>query len=136
MRVKYPVEAFALAIVIFSAGMKASFTAGMFVILAVVFAEFLKNLLESFVPDWSLKACVYVAAGSLSASAFTLGFSALSIPVITETWLLAFIIGLFAAKHVLTVNLEAEYGDLLSGIRYYMGMLGTPWNDQRVLWSR
>lgn len=118
MRVKYPVEAFALAIVIFSAGMKASFVAGSIVILAVVFAEFLKNLLEDLVPDWSLKACVCLGTASISAAALDLGFAALLIPVITETWVLAFLIGLFAAKHVLTVNLQAEYGELLweSGI--------------------
>ena len=113
MRVKYPVEAFALAIVIFSAGMKASFVAGCFVILAVVFAEFLKNLLVDFLPDWSLKGCVAIGTASVSTSAFQAGFAALAIPVITETWLLAFCIGLFAAKHVLAVDLEADYGELL-----------------------
>lgn len=112
MRVKYPVEAFALAIVIFSAGMKVSFVAGCLVILAVVFAEFLKNLLEDFLPDWSLKSCVAVATAAISAGAFQVGFAALAIPVIAETWLLAFFIGLFAAKHVLTSRLEADYGEL------------------------
>lgn len=118
MKLKYPAEAFALAIILFSASMKASFAAGILVILTVVFAEFLKNLLESFVPGWSLKSCVFIGTASVSASAFTLGFSELSIPVETETWLLAFIIGIFAAKHVLANQLEAEYGEIFweSGI--------------------
>lgn len=125
MKIKYPAEAFALALVIFSAGMKASFLAGILVILAVVFAEFLKNLLEPIVPDWSVKACVFIGTASLSAGAFTFGFSTLSIPVEIETWLLAFFIGLFAAKHVLTVDLEADYGELLweSGIVWGCWML-------------
>lgn len=135
MKLKYPAEAFALAIVIFSAGMKASFTAGILVILTVVFAEFLKNLLEDFLPDWSLKACVLIATASLSASAFTLGFGALSIPVITETWLLTLIIGLFAAKYILEADLQADYGELfwesaviwgcwilLAAVREFMGV--------------
>ena len=50
MKLKYPAEAFALGIVLFSAGMKEAFAAGILVIAAVVFAEFLKNLLEPFVP--------------------------------------------------------------------------------------
>ena len=134
MKLKYPAEAFALAIVIFSSGMKASFTAGILVILAVVFAEFLKNLLEDFLPGWSVKACVFIGAASLSAGAFTLGFGALSIPVITQTWLLTFLIGLFAAKYVLESDLQADYGELfwesgviwgcwilLAAIREFMG---------------
>ena len=46
MKQKYPAEAFALGIVLFSAGMREAFAAGILVILTVVFAEFLKNLLE------------------------------------------------------------------------------------------
>lgn len=112
MKVKYPAEAFALAIAIFSFGMKASFVAGCLVILAVVFAEFLKNLLEPHVPDWSLKSCVFLSTASLSAAAFNYGFETLGIAVEWQTWLLAFAIGMFAAKHVLMNQLEAEYGEL------------------------
>ena len=46
MRLKYPAEAFALGMILFSAGMKEAFAAGILVILAVVFGEFIKNLLE------------------------------------------------------------------------------------------
>ena len=61
MRLKYPAEAFALGMILFSAGMKEAFAAGILVILAVVFGEFIKNLLEPVIPDWSLKtACVSV----------------------------------------------------------------------------
>ena len=55
MKLKYPAEAFALGIVLFSAGMKEAFAAGILVIDAVVFAEFLKNLLEPVVPSWSVR---------------------------------------------------------------------------------
>lgn len=112
MKLKYPAEAFALGIVLFSVGMKASFTAGILILLAVVFAEFLKNLLEPFVPAWSLKACVLIGTAAVSASAFQIGFTALGIPVEIETWILTFIIGLFAAKHALTAEIQAEYGEL------------------------
>ena len=46
MKVKYPAEAFALGILLFSTGMKEAFTAGILVIASVVFAELFKNLLE------------------------------------------------------------------------------------------
>lgn len=112
MKAKYPAEAFALAIVLFSAGMKESFAAGILVILAAVFAEFLKNLLENIVPDWSLKSCVFIGTASISAAAFNLGFSTLSLTMDLKTWALAFIIGLFAAKYILTADMQADYGEL------------------------
>ena len=43
MRLKYPAEAFALGMILFSAGMKEAFAAGILVILAVVFGEFDKK---------------------------------------------------------------------------------------------
>ena len=77
---KRQAEAFALGIVLFSAGMREAFAAGILVILTVVFAEFLKNLLEKCsLPDWSFRLCVYIAAGAVGASAFLLGFAGLGI---------------------------------------------------------
>ena len=112
MKLRYPAEAFAFGIVLFSAGMKEAFAAGVLVILSVVFAEFLKNLLQDTVPDWSLKLCVLIGSGAVSASAFLLGFSYLGIQVTTGLWIMTGILGLFAAKHVLEEQIEAEYGEL------------------------
>ena len=118
MKLKYPAEAFALGIVLFSAGLKEAFAAGILVILSAVFAEFLKNLLEPVVPSWSVKLCVLIGTGSVCASAFLLGFSQLGIEVGTGLWIMTFIVGLFAAKHILTAEIDAEYGELFweSGI--------------------
>ena len=112
MRLKYPAEAFALGMILFSAGMKEAFAAGILVILAVIFGEFIKNLLEPVIPDWSLKLCVCISTASLSASAFLFGFTALGIQVEISTWIMTFILGLFAAKHVLVEKLDGEYGEL------------------------
>lgn len=113
MKVKYPAEAFALGILLFSTGMKEAFTAGILVIASVVFAELFKNLLEEALPDWSWKLCVLIATASLTASAFRLGFSVLGIPVTTGLWIMTFVIGLLSAKAVLCNGFEAEYGDML-----------------------
>lgn len=112
MKLRYPAEAFAFGIVLFSAGMKEAFAAGILVILSVVFAEFLKNLLQDFVPDWSLKLCVFIGTGAVSASAFLLAFSYLGTSVTTGLWIMTVLLGLFTAKHVLAENVEAEYGEL------------------------
>lgn len=112
MKLKYPAEAFAFGMVLFSAGMKESFAAGILVILAVVFAEFLKNLLESFVPEWSLKLSVFIGTGSVAASAFLLGFKTLGLAFDTKLWIMTFVLGLLTAKFVLHNDLQAEYGEL------------------------
>lgn len=96
MKIKYPAEAFALGMVLFSAGMKEAFAAGILVILAVVFAEVLKNLLESRILRWSLMGCVCVGTAAISSSAFLLGFSALGLEMEWGTWLMTLILGLFA----------------------------------------
>ena len=123
MKVKYPAEAFALGILLFSSGMKEAFAAGILVITSVVFAELFKNLLEDSLPDWSLKLCVLIATASITASAFRLGFSVLEIPVTTGIWLLTFVIGLLSAKAVLWDGFQAEYGDML----YASGILWGFW---------
>lgn len=112
MKLKYPAEAFALGIILFSAGMKEAFAAGILVILSAVFAEFLKNLLETSVPEWSLRLCVGIGTGAVCSSVFSIGFAVLGSPLETGVWILTFIIGLLCAYFSLTGDLEAEYGDL------------------------
>lgn len=134
MKIKYPAEAFALGMILFSTGLKEAFASGILVILTVVLAEFLKNLLEPLVPVWSLRLCVLIASGSVCASSFLLGLSVLRIRMDHGTYIMAFLVGLLAAKHVLTTELQAEYGEifwesgifwgfwvLLSIVREFMG---------------
>lgn len=113
MKLNYPAEAFALGIILFSAGMKEAFAAGILVILSVVFAELLKNLLKDRVPEWSLKLCVSIAAGSVCASANLLGFAALGTELSAGTWVLCFLTGLLCARWALSDSIDADYGELL-----------------------
>lgn len=118
MKLKYPAEAFALGIILFSAGMKEAFAAGILMILTAVFAEFLKDLLENRVPEWSLRLCVYIASASVCSSAFLTGFAALGIQLESGVWLLTFAEGLLCAHQVLrSIGEDKEeassYGDLL-----------------------
>lgn len=113
MKLRYPAEAFALGIILFSAGMKEAFAAGILVILSAVFAEFLKDLLENVVPTWSLVLCVLIASGVFYASACQISFAYLGLPLSTAPWLLSLIVGLLCARHTLTRTVESEYGELL-----------------------
>lgn len=112
MKLRYPTEAFALGIILFSAGMKEAFTAGILVILSAAFAEFLKNLLDGTIPEWSQKLCVYIAAASLSSSIFLVGFAYLGTGLTSKTQLNAFVLGLLCAHHALIEGVEAEYGEM------------------------
>ena len=123
MKLKYPAEAFALGIVLFSRNMKEAFAGGILVLLAVVFAEFLKNLFENWIPVWSLRLCVLMGTGAVTASAFLLGFTALGITVDNGTWLMTAVIGLLAGKTALFGNLGADYGNIF----YESGILWGFW---------
>lgn len=113
MKLKYPAEAFALGIVLFSSGMREAFVSGILIILSVVFAEFLENLLVKFLPKWSLSLCLYLATGAVCSSAFLIGFTFLGTLLETQIWLMTFLIGLLSAYHVLSRKLETDYGDIL-----------------------
>ena len=89
----------------------------------MVFAEFLKNLFENWIPVWSLRLCVLIGTGAVTASAFLLGFTALGITVDNGTWLMTAVIGLLAGKTALFGNLEADYGNIF----YESGILWGFW---------
>ena len=124
MKLKYPAEAFAFGILLFSAGMKESFAAGILVILSVVFAEFIKNLLEQMIPAWSLKACTLISTAAVTSSVFLVGFSYLGEPLSTETWVMTFVLGILSAQFVLMNELEGEYGDILWDLLGLLGSVG------------
>lgn len=119
MRLKYPAEAFALGIILFSAGMKEAFAAGILVIFTAVFAEFLKNLLEPLVPRWSLEFSVFIGSAAVAESVFCSGFAVLGMPL-GDYWteLMVVILGAMCAKFALYNSPEADYGELFweSGI--------------------
>ncbi|HJB28870.1 MAG TPA: hypothetical protein IAA06_08760 [Candidatus Blautia faecavium] len=123
MERKYPAEAFALGIFLFSTGMKEAFAAGILVILSVTAAQWVKELLEEAIPRWSLCLCVGIASGSLSASVFLLGFTVLGIGLTDGMWIMTFILGLFCAWYVLEGKTEGEYGELF----YESGILWGLW---------
>lgn len=125
MKLKYPAEAFALGIILFSAGMREAFAAGSLLILSAVFAVFLKNLLKDRIPEWSLWACVLIGSGSVCASAFTIGFAAFGTALTAGTWGMAFVAGLLCGRFALALEGAAEYGELFyeSAIAWGMWIL-------------
>lgn len=113
MKVYYPAEAFALGIVLFSGNMKAAFVSGILLILTVVFAELLAEFLKDLVPTWSLWLCTGIGAGALCSGTHFLGFSATGLEFGTALWVMTFLVGILAARYVVTTDLNADYDSVL-----------------------
>ena len=112
MKAKYPVEALALSMILFSTNMKDAFVAGALLLFAVTFAMFLKNLLIMRIPRWSSVCCVALLTATVCASVFQLGFYYLNMELSWINYLLTWVVGLLAAKHVLQNERMDSYGEL------------------------
>ena len=112
MNVKYPVEALALSMILFSTNMKEAFIAGAFILVAVTWAMFLRNWLMDCIPDWSIIACVSISAAVVCACSFQAGDYFLKLDFTWRTYLIAIAAGLLAGKHVLQEEATEHYGEL------------------------
>ena len=113
MKLKFPAEAFALGIILFSAGMKEAFLCGVLTVWAAVLAAFLTNLLDGRVPVWSLRSSVLVMTGAFTAAAFRWEDFALGLA--DSGWAFAVsggLVGLLAAKGALQGGWGSDYGEL------------------------
>lgn len=123
MKVKYPVEAFALTMILFSTNMKEAFVAGAIVLVAITLAMFLKNILAEKVPNWSLYACVLIGTASVCASGFEFAFYSLGSEFSARYWIMTFVIGLLAGNHAIKSDLEADYDGVFFQAAVVWGML-------------
>ena len=112
MKLRYPAEAFALGIILFSAGMKEAFAAGILVILTAVFAEFLKDLLENASTDMESHTLCLDCFRCFLCLRMSDRFCYLGLSLSVGTWLMSLIVGLLCARHALSGNIENEYGEL------------------------
>ena len=112
MKAKYPVEALALSMILFSTNMKEAFITGAIVLFAVTFAMFLNNLLIMRIPKWSGVCCVALLTATVCSSGLRMGFYFLNMELSWRNYLLTWVIGILAAKHVLQDEGTDSYGEL------------------------
>lgn len=112
MKLKIPAEAAALGVILFSANMREAMVAGILLLFVTVLAEVLKGFLKDAVPDWSWKASVCIAATAFYAAAMRISFGILEMEMTTGLWIMTGIVGLLVGYHVITRELEADYGTL------------------------
>lgn len=111
--VVFPAGAFALGIVLFSRDMREAFTAGILLIFASVLAFFLKNILCQLLPSWSVRGCLWIGAGSITAAAFELSFYALGLERTPVLFIMEAVIGLLAGEETYSGGESGDVNDLM-----------------------
>lgn len=109
MKIKFPIEAFALAMIVFSGNMKEAFVTGILMIAITTGCELFHELIKDRVPDWSRRASVFCLTGAVSYAAFRLAYYTLGLALTTNVWLMQVAIGLLIAKHVLAADSDVDY---------------------------
>ena len=100
-KAKFPIEATALGMILFSKNMQEAMITGILVIFSAVFADTIKQILKNKIPEWSETICLLLLTGSICASAFTLSYAVLGWEQDTALWILHLILGLLCARYVL-----------------------------------
>lgn len=110
-KAKFPVEAIALGIILFSKTMQEAMIVGILVIFSAIFAEEIKRILKHRVPEWSETISVLVLTGIVCASILQLAYAFLGWERSPKLWGIHLILGLLCARHVLWKGREDD--DLL-----------------------
>ncbi|MCQ2501229.1 MAG: hypothetical protein MJ117_07790 [Lachnospiraceae bacterium] len=117
--VRYPIEAFAVACVLFSTGMKAAMLTG----IAVVFGHILLNVLLDNMGS-SMKMVSGVVSGVLTAAAMIGLCMVGGVETSIFQKIAAVVVGLLMVKHAMDTNTETDYNDLLlADALAYAGMV-------------
>lgn len=120
MKIKFPVEAFALAMVVFSRNMKEAFVTGILLLAVTVLCELFYENIKNQVSEWSKWASVLILGGAVSYGAFRLAFYTLGMDLSINTWLVHVLLGVLAGRHVVMQDLDGDYDGLVfeSAIAY------------------
>lgn len=114
MKVKYPMEAFALAMVIFSQNMRDALITGILILLITTLGLVLDGLVGIRLPKWSRNSCVIILMVSLTYSLFQIVLTAILGYKIDNTISIFHIfLGILMAKHVIYAKDEKNYNLLL-----------------------
>ncbi|MBE5966062.1 MAG: hypothetical protein E7255_03720 [Lachnospiraceae bacterium] len=113
MKTKYPMEAFALAMVVFSFNMREAFLTGILLLLITVFGLVIDQVVGRQLPSWSRRISMTILILAITYSLFQV----VIVRVLQEnpdyrTVFLQLVAGAFIAWHVLTCK-EADYNNLL-----------------------
>lgn len=114
MKARYPMEAFALAMVVFSANMKDALITGILIILITTLGLVLDKAFGSGLPEWSRKSCIIILTVSITYSLFQIVLkSILGYEVDNTASLFHIFLGILMAKHIIYAEEDRNYNLLL-----------------------
>ncbi|HHU72107.1 MAG TPA: hypothetical protein GXZ21_08755 [Clostridiales bacterium] len=113
MNRNYPMEGFALAMIVFTLNMQEAMLTGIILLFTTVLGMIVYQMLEKLLPSWSSKACtaILIVAVNLSLHQIIINWY-FQYNSDTERILLQLVVGILIAKHVLSIK-EFYYGRLL-----------------------
>lgn len=125
MKVRYPMEAFALAMVIFSQNMRDALITGILILLLTTLGLVIDRLFGKTLPKWSRTACVLILMISLTYSLFQVVLiGVLGYEIENTAALFHIFLGILIAKHIIHSDPDTDYNRLLlEGAGAFAGLL-------------
>lgn len=123
-KAKFPVEAIALGIILFSKNMKESMVVGILVIFSALFADVVRGFLKSKIPEWSESISVLLLTASVCASTMQLAYAVLGWESTGKLWVIHLVLGLLCARQVLWKSAEEEELILIQSAAAWMFWIG------------
>lgn len=114
MKVRYPIEAFALAMVVFSQNMRDALITGILILLITILGLVIDRLVGDKIPKWSRYSCNIILMIALTYSLFQIIFIAvLGYELVDTAYLFHIFIGILIAKHIIDTDGDTDYNRLM-----------------------
>lgn len=114
MKVRYPMEAFALAMVIFSQNMRDALITGILILLITTLGLVLDRLIGRTLPKWSRYTCALILMVSLTYSLFQVVLKGvLGYEIESTTAVFHVFLGFLIAKQIIQSDPDTDYNRLL-----------------------
>lgn len=124
MKARYPMEAFALAMIVFSQNMKDALVTGILILFITTLGLVLDKLIGRSLPKWSRYTCTIILMVSLTYSLFQIVLIKVLGYKIENTYILHIFLGILIAKNILDSDGDTDYNRfLLEGAGAFASLL-------------
>lgn len=125
MKARFPMEAFALAMVVFSQNMRNAFVTGILILFITTLGLVLDRLFGSKIPKWSRDSCNIILMVALTYSIFQIVLiTVLGYETQNTDYILHIFLGILIAKHIIDAEAASDYNRLfLEGAGAFASLL-------------
>lgn len=114
MKARYPMEAFALAMVVFSQNMRDALITGILIMFITTLGLVLDRLIGSKIPKWSRNSSIIILMVSVTHSLFQIVLIALlGYELQNVAYIYHIFLGILIAKHIIDADGQVDYNRLL-----------------------